>query len=107
MNRNNIFLITIIDRLEEHPDYKYLKKGQRRTVGYAFSYEDAERILNEKAEALNEKVYNFAFIEELPMGISPKPSGHRFYAYSYCKGIYEAIASPDFIRESDSIGPVR
>lgn len=77
----------------------YLKESNERTIGFFATLEDAEFILKECVETINEdSYYNYCVVEELEFGLYPLGLSRWFYKFNMETGIYESIEEPEELK---------
>ncbi len=75
------------------------KTGCTNTVGYFYEFADAQRAVIGNVCDINETIFDYAVIEEMPVGLYPYSTNSWFYKFNYDKKVYEAIEKPAFVHE--------
>ena len=93
MNDTHIFTVTTMEKLEKNK-LGWLETGDIRTVGFFQELSDAQIVVVCNMGDINETIYDYAVIEELPFGLYPYSANRWFYKFNYDKKEYEAIEKP-------------
>ncbi len=100
MNDTPIFIVTTMERLKKDMSkLGWLDLGCTSTVGYFHDLTEAQRAVMGNMGDINETCYDYAVIEEMPVGFYQHSINSWFYKFNYDKDEYEAMEKPDFVHE--------
>lgn len=98
MDDTPVFIVTTLEKLEKEIDHaEWLETGCISTVGFFHELAEAQRAVIDNMCDINETVYDYAIIEEMPVGFYPYSTNSWFYKYNYKKDEYEAIEKPAIV----------
>lgn len=104
MNQN-IFLITVFEKCEPNEKW-YADLGCTRSVGFRYTFEDAEKIVRNNMCDIWETCYNYACIEELGTELYPFYQSRKFYKYDRDINGYKPIDEPECLKCVVPIGGI-
>lgn len=95
-----IYIVTVMERLEEDK-LGWIETGDVRNVCFFHDLEDAQYVVENNVGDINETIYNYAVIEEIPARkLYPHHINQWFYKFkSRDEWEYAKIEKPDFIDE--------
>ena len=101
-----IYLITTFERIALNNGFVDL--GDRRSVGFRYSFEIAEDTVLENRCDINETIYDYAVIEKLYPGLYQYAEGEdrSFYKFNYNTNLYEPIEEPFELKDYMPIGGI-
>lgn len=70
----------------------------QRCVGYVDTYEKAEQIIINNEYDINETIYQYAIIENIPMGLYQYDEHPQWFKWNDLLEIYEKCESPKFLK---------
>ena len=95
-----VFIVTTMEKLEKDMDkLGWLETGCTSTAGYYNKLSEAQRAVMNNMGDINETVYDYAVIEEIPPGFYQHSINSWFYKFDYDKKVYEEIDKPSFVHE--------
>lgn len=101
----NIYLITVFDKCD--PDERWgVNLGDRRSVGFRYSFELAEEVVKTNMCDIWETCYDYACIEELGCELYPFYQNRWIYKYNREINGYEEIDEPVILKGYSNIGEI-
>ena len=100
--QQTIFLITTFERCEPGVDGYIF--GDKRSVGYQFSFELADAMVRTNVCDIWESCYDYACIEEYGPYMYPDCIDRWLYKYNRETGEYESILIPEWMEYVGNIG---
>lgn len=92
---NTIYTITTIDGFQEDEFSKSkMRPIEPRTVGWFLTLEDAQKIVDSNIGDIRETCYEYAVIQEVPVGLYPFSEHTWWYQWSTENEKYEPIEIP-------------
>lgn len=101
MGRNmnqNIFLITVFEKCEPSEKW-YTDLGCTRSVGFRYTFEEAEEVVRNNMCDIWETCYHYACIEEISPMLYPHCENSYYYKYNKDIDGYEKIEAPELLKE--------
>jgi hypothetical protein len=98
-----MYFITTIAHL---PEGEYKDMGDRRCVGYCYTFEGANIIVTENRGDIWETIYDYCVIEKVESGIYKYAFGEdrKFYKFNLNARKYEPIDEPEEFKNVTGLG---
>lgn len=101
-----IYLITTFESIGFKDGFVDL--GDRRSVGFRYTFDCAEQTVLENRCDINETIYDYAVIETIYPGLYQYADGEdrKFYKFNYDTKMYEQINEPFELKDCIPIGGI-